>query len=292
MRFCRYLPLLLCVWGLWGQNLDIDTTKDGWQLELKRISLNFSSTSLKNQNLYSSFSNSRIRGTSQIVTQTFGEFDANFYAKNFVIFNSLLAEYGRNIISPQKGGKIDNKTLDRILLSTDYTQRIWKFESLGGFELGPYAQLSYRTEFTPQPGLNRIKILRFSSGFKIFEGKYVKNLYANLFGEEDFTYAKFAESLGVQMGFDIEQKVREGVDFTYHMDFKNYLLNNYPPSHNPQYELEFEARMNTNLYKNFSISPFVSFYMLKGRYFKEIGTNIFIGVSISYNQIFVNASQK
>lgn len=293
MKCSKWIFPFLILINAFGKDLDIDLTKNGWQLELKRISLNFSSTSLKNQNLYKNFSNSRIRGNSQIVAQTFGEFDANYYAKKFVVFNSLLTEYGRNVINPEKGPKIDNKTLDRILLSTDYTQRIWKFEkALGGFELGPYAQLSYRTEFTPQPGLDRIKILRFSTGFKIFEGNYIKNLYLNLFGEEDFTYSRPVESFGIQTGFDIQQKIRDNVNFNYHLNFRDYILNNYQPSHNPQYELELDIRMDTNLYKNFSIAPFFTFYMLKGRYFKEVGTNLFIGVSISYNQVFIDASKK
>ncbi|PAF52070.1 hypothetical protein [Helicobacter sp. 13S00477-4] len=295
MKKTKWILLLLILKNLFGEDtdLDIDTTKRGWHLELKRISLNFSSTSLKNQNIYKDFSNSRIRGNSQIVGQTFGEFDANYYAKRFVIFNSLLTEYGRNIISPETGPRIDNKTLDRILLSTDYTQRIWDFENmLGGFELGPYIQLSYRTEFTPQPGLNRIKILRFSSGFKIFEGNYIKNLYLSLFGEEDFTYQRPVESLGIQTGIDVKQKIQDNVNVSYHFSFRDYLINDYKPSHNPQYELELDIRMDTNLYKNLSIAPFITFYMLKGRFFKEVGTNVFIGVSISYNQIFMNASQK
>ncbi|PAF41265.1 hypothetical protein BKH45_07745 [Helicobacter sp. 11S03491-1] len=274
-------------------DLDIDTSRSGWHLELKRISLNFSSSSLKNQNIYKNFSNNYIKGNSQIVGQAFLDFNANYYAKRFVIFNSLLAEYGRNIIYPQDEPKIDNKTLDRILLSSDYTQRIWKFtDILGGFELGPYVQLGYQTEFTPQVGFNRRKILRFSTGFKIFEGTYIKNLHLNLFGEEDFTYQKPVESLGIQTGFHIQHDIQDNVKLTYLLNFRDFLLNNYKPSHNPQYELELEVRMDTKIYKNFAIAPFVSFYMLKGRYFKQVGTNLFIGVSVSYNQIFIDASKK
>lgn len=273
--------------------LDIDESKSGWNLELKKISLNFTSASLKNQDIYKNFSNNRIKGDSQIVGQAFGNFEANYYAKNFVVFNSLIAEYGRNIIYPQNSAKIDNKTLDRILIGTDYTQRIWKIEKmLGGFEIGPYVQLGYQTEFTPQVGLDRRKILRFNTGFKVFDGKYIKNLHINAFGEEDFTYKKPVESLGVETGLNIEHKIEDNVTLTYQFNFRSYLLNNYAPSNNPEYELEFNTKLDTKVYKNFAVAPFINFYMLKGRYFKEVGTNVFIGVSISYSQIFIDARQK
>ncbi|PAF53589.1 hypothetical protein BKH42_05255 [Helicobacter sp. 13S00482-2] len=291
--FFLYLFLSIRLYAKDIPALDVDANKDGWNLELKKISLNFTSASLKNQTIYKDFSNNRIKGDSQIVGQAFGNFEANYYAKNFVIFNSLIAEYGRNIIYPQNSEKIDNKTLDRILIGTDYTQRIWKIEKiLGGFEIGPYVQLGYQTEFTPQAGLDRRKILRFNTGFKIFDGQYIKNLHLNIFGEEDFTYKAPIESFGIETGLNVEHKIEDNITFEYQFNFRSYLLNNYPASHNPEYELELNAKLDTKVYKNFSVAPFISFYMLKGRYFKEVGTNVFIGVSISYSQIFIDAKQK
>lgn len=289
----RSIFIFLLPFIIYGSDLDIDSNKEGWNLELKRISINFSSASLNNQTLYTKFSNTQLKGNSQVIAQGFGSFAADYYSKKFVVFNSFLAEYGRTIIYPPGAPKIDNKNVDRILLATDYTQRIWKFEELlGGFELGPYAQLNYQTEFTPQPGLNRRKIFNFNSGFKIFDGKYLKKLHASLFGEEDLTYAKPVESLGFELGLHIEHKLQDNIKFTYLADFKGYMLNNYQPVNNPEYEFYLQARMDTKIYKNFAVAPFISFYMLKGRYIDKIGTNLLIGVSISYSEIFIDATKK
>ena len=72
---------------------------------------------------------------------------------------------------------MSNKNLDRIILSSDYTQRIWEFDEFLGiprlyFELGPYSKVSYQTEFVA------------SNEFSGFYGKFVVDtfeFFVNLF---------------------------------------------------------------------------------------------------------------
>lgn len=123
-RFCLFLSMIICVYAL-GTDIDINPDRRNWHIELKRIAANLSSTSIRNQEYYTSFSDSRITGDSQLMIQGFFDLGIDFYAPRYVVFNSINADYGRTIIYPKGEAKIDNRTIDRIVLSSDYTHRIW-----------------------------------------------------------------------------------------------------------------------------------------------------------------------
>lgn len=269
------------------KKLDVDIDREGWLIDLSRASINFSSTTITNQDNYTHFTNSRLSGNSQLIMQFYGYMLADYYSKRFVFFNSLLAEYGETMVflSPQR--RLRNKTLDRILFSTGYTQRIWKLEKIGWGEIGPYAQLSLQSEFTPSLNLPyRKKFFRFAAGIRLFDGKYIENLKLNLFGEEDFSdIHNLIESMGVETGLVLKHTLREGVQFNSLLNYRHYIINNYPDFRNPEHELEYNLRLDTTLWSSFSISPFISFYLLKGRYIDKPASNLFVGVSLGYGKI-------
>ena len=266
-----------------------DQKKEGWDIGFDNISIDFSSTSIKNQESYQNFSSTYFQGNSQIIAEGNLFFHSNYYAKQFVIFNLLFAEYGRNIIFPKDSPIIDNTTLDRIFISTDYTQKIWNFQSLGGFDMGPFLQFSYQTQFVAPKTRDRTKILSLSTGLKLFDGKYIKNLNVGLFGEENFTYASPSESFGFNLGVRGEYAFNEHVKWLGYLNFKQYFFNNFPREYSPQSQLELSTKIETSLLKYFFISPFINFYFLKGQYLKTPATSLIIGVSLSYKQTYIRA---
>lgn len=269
------------------KQLDIDLNREGWLIDISRLSINFSSTKIANQDAYEEFANSRLSGDSQLIMQFYGYMLADYYTKRFVFFNSLLAEYGETMVSPMPKQRVRNKTLDRILFSTGYTQRIWRLEKLDGGEIGPYIQLSLQSEFTPSPNLTyRKKYFRYALGVRLFDGRYIENLKLNVFGEEDFSDVRAPiESMGMETGLSINKELREGVGLISLLNYRYYILNNYPTLRNPEHELEFNVRLDTMLWGNFSVSPFVSFYLLKGRYIDKPATNLFIGISLGFGKV-------
>lgn len=270
-----------------SKNLDIDSRRLGWLIDISRISINFSSTTIRNQEDYEQFANSRLSGDSQLIMQGFGYMLADYYAQRFVFFNSLLAEYGETMVVLAPRIHLRNKTLDRILLSTGYTQRVWNLGGLGGGEVGPYAQLSLQSEFTPSLELPyRKKIFRFAVGARLFDGSYIENLKLNLFGEEDFSDSQNPiESMGLESGLSLKHTLREGVQFRSMINYRYYLLNNYPNTRNPEQELECSLHLDTTLWGDFTISPFISFYLLQGRYITSTASNLFIGISLGYGRV-------
>ncbi len=269
--------------------------KIGWQIDLKQMSINFSSTTLQNQDLYAISADTRLRGDSQIVAQGILSLNADYYTRNFVVFNSLLAEYGRTVIFPKDSKTIDNKTLDRILLSSDYTQRLWEINEAFGvpkwhFEFGPYSRLSYQTEFVPSTSeLGRRQIVRINAGLKLFSGIVLKNFMLTAFGEKDFNPNIETQSFGYEIGLSLDKRLRNTTNLTFMLNFRDYLHNTTLSEYNPKYYLETEVRYNLNLYKKLKIAPFAKLYALQGKNMRVSGNNIMIGVVFSYAQMLREA---
>ena len=285
-----FILLILC---LFAGNLYAQDNKRGWQVELKKIALDITSTEVKNAKEYQEFSDARLNGDSQSTIR--GNFDgiADYHAQHFLWTNELLMDYGRTQIRPINEERITNENADKILLTTGYTQRLWKVEDiLGGFEVGPFVNLGYETEFTKPNGANRKKVLRGTGGIKLFEGKYLKDLFVAIVGERDFTYDPASNKLAWEAGLKVEQPVREGVTAKYSVLFRDYLKSSHEQATDLDYEFGADARLDVQLYKNLYVAPFISYYTAQGK--KSgigRGENIYVGVSFSFSHIFKQAEE-
>ena len=261
--------------------------KQGWQVELKKLAFDLTNTEVKHAQEYDGFSNARLTSDSQ--TSVRGSWDsiADYHAQHYVWNNQLLMDYGRTKIRPVDGEALTNENADRILLQTGYTQRLWRIEDfLGGFEAGPFATIGYETEFTKPHHSPRTRILRGMAGAKLFDGKYLKKLYAALVGERDFTYSPYASKLAWETGIELEVPVREGVKFKADAMFRDYLDSTKTHHTDLDWELEANARLDVQLYKDLYVAPFVSYYTAQGKYIGPRGENVYVGVSFSFSRVF------
>lgn len=264
--------------------------KKGWQVELKKIAFDLTSTEVKNAKEYNGFSDARLSADSQTAVRGALDFISDYHAEHYLWTNELTADYGRTKIRPAEGQTLTNENADKILLTTGYTQRLWKVqEVLGGFEAGPFFNLGYETEFTKPDNSPRKKILRGTAGVKLFEGTYIKSLFAAVVGERDFTYNPGASKLAWEAGFKIEQPVREGVTAKYSVLFRDYLSSSEKRDTDLDYEFSADARLEVSLYKNLYLAPFVSYYTAQAKYFGPRGENVYIGVSLSFSHLFSEA---
>lgn len=264
--------------------------KKGWQVELKKIAFDFTSTEVKNAKGYNGFSDARLSADSQTAVRGALDFISDYHAEHYLWTNELTADYGRTKIRPVEGQTLTNENADKILLTTGYTQRLWKVQDvLGGFEAGPFFNLGYETEFTKPDNSPRKKILRGTAGVKLFEGRYIKSLFAAVVGERDFTYNPGASKLAWEAGFKIEQPVREGVTAKYSVLFRDYLSSSEKRDTDLDYEFSADARLEVSLYKNLYLAPFVSYYTAQAKYFGPRGENVYIGVSLSFSHLFSEA---
>ena len=275
-------------------------TKEGLELELKQLSLSVTSTEVHNQNI--AFNNARLTTDSQTSIQGKLDFDARYFLPNFLWTNNLFMEYGKTSVRPLNEEELVTENADKILLTSDLTYRLWKVEEdfIGGFEAGPFVNIGYETEFeAPELEIaegvkergNRKQVLRGKAGVKLFEGKYLKELYAAYVFERDFTYEPASTNTAFEAGFRAEAEIREGVKFVAWSYYRDYQTYSEEKISDLDYEVEAELRLDVKLWNNLAVAPFVNYYCASAQHFNCVAENWYTGITISYSTFFKKAEE-
>lgn len=257
-----------------------DAENYGWSAVLKKAGIEFSSTDVRNSKEYKDSPNAELSGDSETVTKGIFDFSLIEQQEKFKWDNNLFMEYGKTKLKPKEGPDVTNETADKILLSTDYARKVWRYLEA---DVGPFVNLAYQTEFEPNDDAPRTKIARGTTGIKMFDGPYIKNLYVAGVGEYDFTYSsnkttKFAYEIGLLA----EYPLREGIKFNLDTYFRDYVAYS---SYNPKdfkYEFSAKADMMVDIYKGLAIGPYAQYFRAEDRGSKDYGSSTIIGVEASF----------
>lgn len=162
--------------------------KSDLRANFRRVALEMSSTEVKNADLYVDSPNSQLSADSKTMIKGVFDFVLEYEQPNWQWNNSLFMEYGRTKLKPVGEEDTTNEDADKILLTSDYNCKLWKLEFQNA-DAGPFASVAYQTEFTRNNDAPRMKVVRGKTGLKLFNGEYIKELYAAAVGEYDFTYS-------------------------------------------------------------------------------------------------------
>ncbi len=252
----------------------------GWSANIKEAGLEISSTEVKNSKEYKNSPNSELSGDSETVTKGIFDFALTDEEQNYKWDNTLFMEYGKTKLRPAEGPNVENETADKILVATDYSRKSWQYWDA---YVGPFAYLGYQTEFDPNDDAPRTKIIRGMTGIKMFDGKYIKSLYAALVGEYDFTYKHDKTTKAAyEIGLESEYPIREGVKANFDSYFRDYFSYS---SYNPRdFEYEFSAKLNmmVDIYKGLAVGPYVQYFRAIDRGSHDYGSSTIIGVEAAF----------
>lgn len=257
-----------------------DVPEFGWSLVLNKAGLELSSTEVKNSREYKNSPNSELSGDSQSLVK--GIFDLSLIDQQdtFKWENNIFMEYGKTKVRPHDSPNIENETADKILLSTDYARKSWR---LWDADVGPFVNLAYQTEFDPNEDAPRTKIARGTTGIKMFDGPVIKNMYAALVGEYDFTYKHDkTKKLAYEVGLEASYPLREGINFNFNTYFRDYFEYS---KYNPRdfdYEWNTKADMMVDVYNGLAIGPYIQYFRAKDRGSRQYGSSTIIGVEGSF----------
>lgn len=260
---------------------DIDLEGKELILNIRRIGVDLSKTTVRHSDEYDTSPISALSADSQEFIK--GVFDTALEYKHnrFNWDNSLFMEYGRTKIEPYDEETIVNESADKILLTSNLNYACWDFDS---FKLGPMARAAYETEFVPANDTdNRLKVLRGMAGFSIFDSPIIKELYIAGVYEYDFTYGHDQVSkLAAELGWRLEYDIREGVKFSTNGYYREYLDYSKYVGTDLERDLSVIARMDTNLWGDFTFGPYVQYRRAKARDAEHYGSNFIIGLSFNY----------
>lgn len=284
----KKLSVALCALAIPFAAFATDSDLEGKELilNIRRIGLDLSKTQMRHSDEYADSPISALNTDGQEYIK--GVFDTalEYTHDRFSWDNSLFMEYARTKLQPVDGPDVTNESADKILASTDLKYAVWDFDSdvVGGFKLGPMLRGSYETEFVPAQNTdNRLKILRGMGGLSLYDNDIVKSLYIAAVYEYDFTYGHNQVSkLAAELGWRLEYDVREGVKLSTDGYYREYLDYSEYVGTDLERDLSVTARMDTNLWGDFTLGPYVQYRRAKARDAEHYGSNFMIGISFSY----------
>ncbi len=250
------------------------------QLSVRRIGLDWSKTQVRNAAEYQDSPVSALNATSQDYIK--GVFDTILeYTKNkFKWDNSLFMEYGKTTLKPYNAPATTDENADKILFSSDLSYACWDFS---GLKFGPTVRAAYETQFADSAESPRQNIIRSSAGISLFDHKIIKSLYLTGIHEYDFTYAGAQNSkIGAEFGWRLEYPVRDGVKFSADGYYREYFSYSRYVGTDLERDLSAVVRLDTNLWGDFTMGPYVQYRLARARGAEHYGSNLIFGISFNY----------
>ena len=250
------------------------------KLSVRRIGLDWSKTQVQNAAEYQDSPVAALNATSQDYIK--GVFDTilEFTKNKFKWDNSLVMEYGKTTLKPYNAPATTDENADKILYSSDLSYSCWEF---AGLKFGPTVRAAYETQFADSTESPRQNIVRSSAGISLFDHNIVKSLYLTGIHEYDFTYAGDQNNkIGAEFGWRLEYGIRDGVKVSsdgYYREYFSY--SGYVPT-DLERDLSAVLRLDTNLWGNFTMGPYVQYRLAKARAAQHYGSNLIVGISFNY----------
>lgn len=249
-------------------------------LDIRRIGLDLSKTDVRHAADYTDSPIQALKADDQEFIKGVLDTVLEYKVGDLKWDNSLFMEYGRTKLEKYTGETVTNENADKILLTSDLAWARWHW---GDLKFGPMARAAYETEFQASGDAPRQNVLRASGGLSLFDHPVIKSLYLVGVYEYDFTYSDHkVNKSAVEAGWRLEYEIREGVKLSTNGYYREYL--SYSEYVGTDLERDFNAvaRMDTNLWGNFTMGPYVQYRRAKSREADVYGSNFQIGISFSY----------
>ncbi len=256
--------------------------KSELRANLRRLGLEVSSTTVKNAKEYQDSPVSQLNADSQTLIRGVFDFVLEYETDMSRWDNSVFMNYGKTKIKAYNEVSETTENEDKILLTSDYTYKVFKFQNI---DLGPFASIAYQTEFTRNEDAPRMKVFRGKTGMKLLNGKIIKDLYIAGVGEYDMTYSENVSKLAGEIGWRLEDTLRDGVKLSTDGYFRKYFSYSHYIGSDLKHDLSLTARMDVDVTDTLTFGPYLSYRLAKSREAEKHGSNLMIGLSISYKNL-------
>lgn len=257
-----------------------DDAKTDLVLNVRRIGLEWSKTQVRNSADYQDSPVSALKADSQDFIKGIFDTALEYNKDRFQWDNSLFMEYGETKLKPYNKPETISENADDILLSSNLSYACWE---TSGFKFGPTVRAAYDTEFKTAGDTPRQNIVRANAGLSLFDNEIIKSLYLTGVYEYDFTYAGEQNSkLAAEVGWRLEYQVREGVKLSTNGYYREYLSYSVYEATDLERDLSAVVRMDTNLWGDLTMGPYVQYRRARARGVDVYGSNLIMGISFNY----------
>ncbi len=250
------------------------------KIDIRKIALNFYNTTLNVDDVYQSNEINQFSGDNTMVADFVADLALEYNFENARLTNTLYTEYGIIILSRKNQSTTKSESADTIVLNSGYTRKMFLFEN--GF-LGPFVDSEYQTEFTKKANGSRDQYLRYKTGMRFLDGKYIDGAYVAGVGEIDLSNPPSSIKGAFETGIRAKTPITDDIKLVYQGFYRQYIgYSRYKPQ-DLIYNINVNVRLDVSIYKGFAFSPFVSARFAKIRGSKNNGSNITTGIALLYS---------
>lgn len=259
-----------------------------WRLNLRELAFRFTNTQVGNGAAFSQVRNDRINSINQTMIESATKLFSEFACHDIRLDAGISTNYGRVTLKPRSSAPIQNETVDQILIETELR---YKAVGLGGrfgsYDFGPFANVSYDTEFTRPASRPKRKILRTQPGLKLFGGRRLRQLHVGSMIETDYSTAQTDTLFGWGAGFSWNSPVaKTPLHFVLNFSYREFARNARDTLEDLKRELQTTARLRMPVIGNLRLSPFIDYYVFEGKLNRQTGFNLIFGVSLDYSRLW------
>ena len=262
---------------------ETDTQSSELKANLRRLGFEYSKTDVSHAKEYENSPVSQFNADSQSLIKGVLDFALEYNQDSMRWNNGLFMEYGKTKLKPVDEPTESTENSDKILLSSNYAHKLWKYDT---YNIGPTATVEYQTEFTKNDDAPRTKVARGKAGIALFEGNIIKDLYVVGVTEYDMTYSEKVSKTAGEIGWRIQYDLRDGVQLSSDGYYRDYFSFSKYIGTDLEYDFNANARMDVTLVDNLAFGPYVSYRTGKARGTSVRGSNLQLGVALTYKNMY------
>ncbi|OGR78785.1 MAG: hypothetical protein A2X38_04370 [Elusimicrobia bacterium GWC2_61_25] len=258
-----------------------------WRINLRSLSMEMVNTEVNGPADYSGV-DSRLGAVNQTRMQGSGRLFSEYYSGRFRFDSGISADYGKTVLRPRRQPRLTTESVDQLTLETQLVYRMKNYNgALGPLVIGPYASAAYDTEFSKAEPLPLRKIVRGSGGVKLFEGAVLQELYAGLATEQIYTYSPGRTQYSAEAGFRLYAPLPgTALQLSVDGNYRNFARSRFDTVYDLKERLELNLKVSTRLYGDIMLSPFVNFFLAKGKKLPGSASNLTTGFALESSRLF------
>lgn len=259
-----------------------------WRLNLRELSLQAINTQVANNSSFSQVRDARVQAVNQLYTAGTAKLFSELYWNRWRWDAGFAGDYGRVTIRPPGVAPIVNTTQDKMVLETELRHRTWSLspQSLRP-SLGPFVNVAYDTEFVKPEERPKREFVRYKAGMKLFDGSWLKEVYAGGLAESDYSARGAGTRYGYATGLALASPI-PGTPVIVKADvsYVEFERSRRDTAADLKRRLDVNVRLAVPLMRDLRLSPFVSYYLFEGAVVRATGYNIVFGVALDYSKLW------
>lgn len=254
-----------------------------FQANVKRAGIALSTVKVDNYESYEDSPYFQVNRNTQGAMKALFDFGLEYEDAKNSWNNNLYMEYGETKVRHLDGKKRSKETADSFSFNSEYIRKLWNYDQA---HIGPFFTLGYQTEFTRHTGDRRNKVARAKQGIKLYNGKYITDIYGVIVEEMDFTYPSTNTRTGYELGATYKYQLLDNTRFEFETYYRDYLSYSHYRGTNPIYELSMLGRLFIKVSDTWQLEPYVTYFQTKDRESAKSASDFVIGLGFSYTNIF------